>query len=206
MTHPVCTEDASKLELLRQLFAAATYDASAAMCCWTNNLIALTLDEVCEVPLAEACLALNLGEDRLTMVVMNLEGELGGVMVLMFSEENGRQLASSLLGCEPSSDPEWDEMERSALCETGNILSGAYMNAITRLIDRPLVPSVPYFIQDFGASVLEQAMLPQVSGRDTMLICHTSFQCANESLKWRVLFVPTVALRMAMEHAMPSHT
>lgn len=202
MTHSVCTEDAAKLQLLRQVFAAATYDASAAMCCWTNNLITLSLDEVCETPLAEACIDLGLNEERLTMVVLNLEGKLGGVMILTFTEDNGRRLAASLLGCNPGEGDDWNDMERSALAETGNILGCAYINAITRLIDKPLVPSVPYFVQDLGVAVLQQAMQAQDTGRDTMLICHTGFHCADEDLSWRVFFIPAGALRTAMEEAM----
>ena len=202
MSQLECSESASKLQLLQQLFASATHDASAAMCCWTNNLITLTLDEVCELPLAEACLGLNLDDERLTMVVLNLEGEIGGAMVLTFTEEDGRRLAGSLLQAAPGSGPEWNDMEMSALAETGNILGCAYINALTRLIDRQLVPSVPYFIQDYGASVLQQAMLARASGRDSVLICRTGFHCKNENLSWRVLFIPTIALREAMEDAM----
>jgi len=213
MPHFVCKEspanvsdgDSASLELLQQLFGAATYDASAAMCCWTNQLITLTLDEVYESPLAEACLGLNFDDERLTMVVLNLEGELGGAMVLTFNEEDGRRMAASLLGCEPGTGDEWDEMERSALAETGNIRGCAYMNAITRLIDHELIPSVPYFVQDYGASVLEQAMVAQASGRDSVLICRTGFHCADQDVNWRVLFIPTVGLRSAMEHALPGH-
>ncbi len=194
------------MQLLQQLFASATHDASAAMCRWTNSLITLTLDEVCELPLEDACLELNLGDELLTMVVLNLEGEIGGAMVLTFNEEDGRRLAASLLQTEPGSGPEWNEMETSALTETGNILGCAYMNAITRLIDRQLVPSVPYFVQDYGASVLQQALVAQASGRDTVLICRTGFHCENENLSWRVLFIPTIALRTAMENALQSQS
>ena len=206
MTEPACAENASKLQLLQQLFASATHDASVAMCCWTNSLITLSLDEVCEVPLADACCELNIGDEQMTMVVLTLEGEIGGAMVLTFGEEDGRRLAASLLHCEPGEGDDWDEMETSALAETGNILGCAYINAITRLIDRQLVPSVPYFVRDYGASVLQQAMAMQASGRDTVLICRTGFHNENENLSWRVLFVPTVALRTAMEDAMQEHS
>ena len=37
--------------------------------------------------------------------------------------------------------PEWSELEKSALTETGNILGCAYVNALTRLIGTDLVPS-----------------------------------------------------------------
>ena len=100
------------------------------------------------------------------MVVLNLEGEIGGSMVLTFNEENGRQLAASLLQTEPTPGPDWNELEQSALTETGNILGCAYVNAITRLIDHELMPSPPYFVQDYGASVVEQALVAQAGARD----------------------------------------
>lgn len=205
MPHTVTSDADSKLQLLQQLFASATHDASAAMCCWTNNLITLTLDEVCEVPLSDACLEASVGDERLTIVVLNLEGELGGAILLTFDEESGRRLAASLLHCPPSEGPDWDEMERSALAETGNILGCAYINAITRLIDQELVPSVPYFVQDYAASVMQQALVAQACGRDTVLICRTSFHCENEDVSWSVLFIPAVALRTAMEGAIQSY-
>ena len=187
------------------LFASATHDASAAMCRWTNNVITLTLDEVGELPLTEACLDVGIADERLTIVVLNLEGEFGGALILTFNEESARRLAASLLQCEPKTGPEWNELEKSALAETGNILGCAYINAITRLINHELVPSVPYFVQDYAASVFQQAMVAQACGRDTVLVCRTSFHCENEDLSWRVLFVPAITLRTAMEDAIQSY-
>ncbi len=186
------------LEVLRQLLASATHDASAAMCRWTDGLIALTLDEVRELPLEMVCAELNINDDLLTMVVLSLVGELGGEMILIFDEENGRQLAASLLGREINNDKEWSDLEKSALTETGNILACAYMNAVTRLIDHELVPSAPYFLQDYGASVLQQALMAQAETSDNVLICRTAFHREGELLNWHVLFVPTDALRKRM--------
>jgi chemotaxis protein CheC len=201
MTQVECC-DSSKVSLLQELFSAATHDASTAMCRWTNSLIHLTLDEVREMPLEDACGELDLGDELLTMIVLNLDGEIGGSMVLMFDEGNGRQLAASLLHAQPNDGPDWNELEQSALMETGNILGCAYVNAITRLIDRTLLPSVPDFIRDYGASVVEQALAAQAASRDTVLVCRTCFQHENEKLNWWLLFVPSIELRMAMENAL----
>ena len=190
------------LEVLRQLLASATHDASAAMSRWTDGLITLTLDEVRELPLENVCRELNIDDSLLTMVVLSLEGELGGEMVLTFDEENGRQLAASLLGREVNQDPVWSDLEKSALTETGNILSCAYMNAVTRLIDHELVPSAPYFVHDFGASVLQQALMVQAMTNDKVLICRTGFHREGEQLNWHVLFVPTDGLRNRMGSAL----
>ena len=201
MTNVKCSES-TKVELLHELLASATHDASAAMCRWTDGLITLSLDEVRELPLEDACMELDLGDDLLTMVVLSLEGDVGGEMILTFDDVNGRQLAGSLLGRPVDESPEWTELEKSALTETGNILGCAYMNAITRLINYKLVPSAPYFLQDYGASVLEQALMAQAMTGDQVLVCRTGFHREGEELNWNVLFVPTEAMRRAMEGAL----
>lgn len=201
MLHHEC-ENGTALAALKELFASATHDASAAMCRWTNGIISVTLDEVRQVPLEAVSEAVAVGDAMLTMVVMTLEGELGGTLIVMFDDVNGRQLAASLLGREAGVEAEWSELEKSALMETGNILGCAYVNALTRLIDRDLHPSAPYFIQDFGASVLQQAMMTQVAMSDEVLLCEIGFHRKGGRLDWRVVFVPTPALQTALTRAL----
>lgn len=201
MTHLTPTHD-HDLQLLHQLFVSATHDASAAMCRWTDGLITLSLDEVRELPLDSVCSELQLGDDLLTMVVLSLDGDVGGDLILTFDEENGRALAASLLNRPQAESGEWTELEQSALMETGNILGCAYMNALTRLLGIELVPSPPYFIQDFGASVLQQALMAQAINSDRVLICQTCFHREGAELNWNVFFVPTEALRSAIAQAL----
>jgi chemotaxis protein CheC len=182
------------MDSLEQLFATATRDASVAMSRWTNGQITLTLDEITQLPMEEVSEALGLGDDLLTMVVLTLQGELGGTMLLMFDDENGRDLAASLLNRPRETSPDWSEIEKSALSETGNILGCAYMNALTRFLDAELMPSPPYFLQDFGASVLEQALMTQALTCDTATVCRTTFTRAGQQLDWTVLFLPTQTL------------
>lgn len=198
------TLENDRLILLHQFFAAATHDASAAMCRWTNGLITLSLDEVRGIALEDLASSLGITDERLTMVVLTLEGELGGTMVLTFDEQNGRELAASLLGRKISTSEEWTALEQSALNETGNILSCAYMNALTRLINAQLVPSPPIFIQDFGASVLEQAVLGQIADADEVMVCRTGFHREGHNLNWNVIFVPSLGLKDALLGALAS--
>jgi len=190
------------LGALYELFASATHDASAAMCRWTNGLITVTLDQVREIALEEVSAELEIGDELLTMVVLTIGGEVGGNLVLLFDEVNGRQLAASLLGREPGSEPEWSELEKSALTETGNILGCAYVNALTRLIGADLMPSAPYFIQDYGASVVQQAVMTQALTSDRLLLCQIGFRREDEQLDWRVVFVPTQGMQEAMQRSL----
>ena len=195
-----------KLSVLSSLFTSATENASEAMCKWTNGQITLSLEGLREIALEQVQAELDVGDDLLTMVVLSFEGDLGGQLILTFDEQNGRQLAASLLGREKNTDPEWSEMEQSALKETGNILACSYMRVLTDIIDTNLVPSPPYFIQDYGASVLQQAVMTQAMVSDRILICHTIFRQDDEELKWNIFFMPTEELSTTLEKAFEAIT
>lgn len=197
MNQPSCSPVAP-IDVLQHLLSSATHDASAAMCRWTNGLISLSLDEVREIPLENVAAELGIGHELLTMVVLTLSGDVGGDMIVTFDQRSGRELAATLLHRPVHPDTPWSPLEQSALAETGNILGCAYMNALTRLIGCELVPSPPCFIQDFGASVIEQALSAQAACSDQVLIFRTGFHCEGRDLNWNVLFVPTEAMRAAM--------
>jgi chemotaxis protein CheC len=194
-------EKVTELDCLQHLFSAAIHDASLAMSRWTNNTITLSLNNVYECSPSQVYQELNLDGKPLTIVVLNLEGELGGTIVLIFTEKDGRRLASTLLETAVSDSNEWTELETSALAETGNILFCAFVDAITRLIDRPLVPSVPYLTRGCSINTIQEAMAEPAPGRDTVMICRTAFHCNRDALDWHVLFIPTIALHTEMVSA-----
>jgi chemotaxis protein CheC len=199
MSHNLTAD--STLRILHQVLSTATNHASAAMCRWVDSVITLTLDDVTEVPLEDALSRLNVGDEMVIAVVLTLHGNEGGTLLLMFDELNGRQLAATVARRPASTEPKWTEIEISALNETGNILGCAYMNALTKLIDVELVPSAPYFVRDFAASVIEQALMAQAISMDNVLICNTTFHRGDQDLNWNVIFVPSDRLRIKLEAA-----
>lgn len=190
-----------QLRMLQNVLGAATEEASHAMSIWTGGEISLSLDCVREMPLEMVTQECDLGMDLLTMVVLTIAGDIGGTMILTFDEENGRRLAATLLRQEVSTDPEWSELERSALNETGNILGCAYFNAIARLVNCEFVPSPPTFLQDYGVCVLQQALMEQAQEAMDVLICQTTFLQGSEKLNWNILFVPDPKMRQTLRTA-----
>ena len=103
---------------------------------------------------------------------------------------------------EVNEESEWNPLEQSAVMETGNILASAYLNEMTRLTGKNVAPSAPCFVQDFGASVLEQAIMTQAMVSDHVLVCQTHFQFNAKEMNWSVFFVPSQELVQAMNHAL----
>lgn len=192
------------LDVLGEFFSAATRHASQAMSAWTSGRVTLSLDEVRDAPLEEIPAEIDVGDELLTMVVLGVQGELGGQLILAFDDENGRQLAASLLRREISTRPEWSELDQSAVMETGNILASAYLNELTRLIQRKLVPTAPFFVQDFGASVLTQVLAAQSLDCERALICRTRFEFNQQQVNWSLFFVPGDELLQSLLTAVQS--
>ena len=187
---------------LEQLFAAATNHASVAMGQWTHGQVLLSMDQLHETGIESVAEVLGIGDDLLTMVVLGIEGDPGGLLILMFDDDNGRQLAATLMQREVSTEPEWSAIEQSSVMETGNILASAYLNELTRLTGKDLKPSPPTLVQDFGASVVQQALMMQAAESDQVLICQTRFEFNSQEVNWNVLIVPTQSLLRDMEKSL----
>ncbi len=89
--------------------------------------------------------------------------------------------------------------------ETGNILASAYLCELTRLCAQDLAPTAPTFIQDYGASVLEQALMVQAMVADRVLVCKTRFDFNKNHMNWSVFFVPSQELINTMNEALHSN-
>ena len=133
-------------------------------------------------------------------VVLTIDGDCGGAMVLMFDRSTASRLAACVIGRPIDPQAPWDELSRSALEETGNILTCAYLTALSGLLDAPLEPSPPHWIEDFGASVLAQALVGQAAC-DRALVCCTTFQSAGSALAGNVYFLPNPELRYRLEES-----
>jgi chemotaxis protein CheC len=188
----------SSVDVLAELFHSATNHASKAMAQWTHGHVELSLEEIQEHSLEEISCCIDMGAELMRMVVLGIQGDLDGQLILAFDEENSRKLAAALLQRDVETDSEWSPLETSALAETGNILASAYLSELTRLTEHKLLPSAPCLMQDFGASVLEHALMAQAMVSDRILVCRTRFQFNHQDVDWSVFFVPSRDLLHAL--------
>lgn len=76
-------------------------------------------------------------------VVIEVHGDLECVVTFMLSASFSRVMAEELTG-EPLDDVRcMNEMQRSVICEIGNIMCNSYLNALASLLQADLAVSVP---------------------------------------------------------------
>ena len=133
-------------------------------------------------------------QDVVAAVLMHMLGDLTGRTLLLFPESVARRLCDMLLRRPIGTTAAFDALEQSCLKEAGNILSGAYMNALSDFMGMLLLPSVPSLVVDLSAAVLTTTYLNFGHERDFVICVETEFAIDSpEGLRGHFLLLPDLA-------------
>ncbi|MFL5612305.1 MAG: chemotaxis protein CheC [Gemmatimonadaceae bacterium] len=128
-------------------------------------------------------------DEPVAAVLMHMLGDLTGRTMLVFPRPSALRLAELMLHREPGECNEMGEMEQSALKEAGNILSSAYMNALSEFMHVMLLPSPPSLAIDMSTAVLTTAYLQFSSQKDYVFCVESEFMMVQMSEKLRGFFL-----------------
>ena len=111
----------------------------------------------------------------------------------MFPKRTALRLAALLMRKPPDGrggdDDDFSEMDQSAIKEAGNILSSAYMNALSEFMHLMLLPSPPSLAVDMSTAVLTTAYLQFSSQKDYVFCVESEFMMMQMSEKLRGFFL-----------------
>ena len=112
----------------------------------------------------------------MTGVMLRMTGDIKGVIMLLLEFNNAVVLSNLMLvPLQQQDDP---VMCESALCETGNILAGSYLNVLFQFLDLKVIQSAPITCTGTITDVLEQASelmehdIKQLLNIETMFMVH----------------------------------
>ena len=103
--------------------------------------------------------------------------DMMGTQLLLINKEGAKELASYLTGNQDQKENELTDMEKSALKETGNIISGSCLTAITKYVNLKLKEGVPVLEQKQLGKLLDEVITETThSKNNTALVFGTEFQ------------------------------
>lgn len=122
------------------------------------------------------------GEDQIMVsIYLRVEGDVEGSIMFMLSKPAAAHLANKLMGgmlgitADNAADHELGEMECSAIMEVGNIITGAYLNALSGLTNMRMQPSVPHIGIDMAGALLSVPAIEFGVYGDHILLIQTKF-------------------------------
>lgn len=184
-----------QLDALRETANIGAGHAATALSQMTNSTIMITVPTITIAALEDVPSQIEDGEEPIAAVLMHMMGDLTGRTLLVFPRPTAIKLAQLMLRRPLDPTGEFGELEQSAIKEAGNILSGAYMNALSEFMGLLLLPSPPSLAVDMSAAVLTTAYLQFGAERDMVFAIETQFyfQGQNDRLRGFFLLLPDVA-------------
>ena len=97
-----------------------------------------------------------MGGEEKTMcgILLGVEGDITGSIMFLIELEAARGLIRKLMMGYESGNPNFDEMELSALKEISNIITGAYLNSLSTLTNLMIYPTPPSLTIDMAGAIL----------------------------------------------------
>ena len=191
------------LDALREVANIGAGHAATALSQMTDRTILISVPTI-NIARIEKLPPQMAAEDELVAgVLMTMLGDLSGRTLLVFPERTARRLSELMLRRPPGSSDGLGELEQSAVKEAGNILSGAYMNALAEFMGMILLPSPPSLAVDDATAVISTALLQFSPDRDYVFCVESEFmmQDVGERLRGFFLLLPDYPSLQAMLRA-----
>jgi len=196
------TLKALQLDALREVANIGAGHAATALSQMIGGTIMISVPTINVSRLEEVPPQISAPEEPVAAVLMHMLGDLTGRTLLVFPKPTAARLAALMLR-RPGSSEELGEMEQSAIKEAGNILSSAYMNALSDFMGMMLLPSPPSLAVDMSTAVLTTAYLQFGTDRDYVFCVESEFFMTdvNEKLRGFFLLLPDPASLQAILRA-----
>lgn len=192
------TLKAIQLDALREVANIGAGHAATALSQMIGATIMITVPRISVTPLEDVPPQVAAPDEPVAAVLMHMLGDLTGRTLLVFPRQTALRLAELLIR-RPSAD-DLGEMEQSAIKEAGNILSSAYMNALSDFMGMMLLPSPPSLAVDMSNAVLSTAYLQFGSDKDYVVCVESEFVMdeLDERLRGYFLLLPDPASLQAI--------
>jgi chemotaxis protein CheC len=173
-----------QLDALRELANIASGTAATALSQMLGRDVDLEVPRALALPLADAVDACGEPEDMVAGVVIPIDGDLPGQVLLLIPTELIERLCT-MLGVEAGT-----EVGESALREVGNILGTSYLNGLAAMTGLELMPCPPVLQQDMLAAIVSTLLAATAGANDLALVLESELDVADEPCAISFLLLP----------------
>jgi chemotaxis protein CheC len=130
------------------------------------------------------------GEENVVAgIYFDVNGDIEGNIMFLLDVMSSKVLTGMLMGREDYSK-ELDEMDRSALQEVGNILSGSYISSLSSLTGLNMALSIPSLCIDMAGAILSVPAIQFGYTGDKVLLIETKLRDGNDLVKANFFLIP----------------
>ena len=145
-------------DVLREIGNIGAGNATTALSQMLNQKMDMSVPKVALVPFNEISDVMGSEDQTVVGIMLGFEGDVEGMMMFLFDTKSAHHLVNTLMmrdkedGVEEGA--EFSDMDMSALNEIGNIVSGSYLTAISKLTNLKMISTVPEMTIDMIGALL----------------------------------------------------
>ena len=176
-----------QLDALREVGNIGSGNAAVALSTMVDKKVLLSVPRASLVPLVKESDLVGGAETPVVGVYLHISGDASGSMLLLLADSSAAELAHLMVA-----DPEEEltTVEQSALQETGSILAGSYLNALSQMTGILLRPSVPGFAMDMAGAIIDFILVEISQSEDYVLVIETEFDISQHKIRGHLILFP----------------
>ena len=174
-----------QLDALRELANIASGTAATALSQMLAREVEINVPRALALPPADAVDACGDPEQHVAGVVVPIQGDIDGIVLLMIPYEQA-EILCGLLGVEAHT-----EVGDSALREIGNILATSYLNGLGAMTGMELEPSPPQLHTDMLAAIVSSLLVGAAGTHDLALVLDSELDVSGDPCSISFLLLPT---------------
>ncbi len=170
--------DTIQFDILKELGNIGAGNATTALAKLLNTKIDMKVPKVELLGFSDIAKVMGSEETIMVGILLLLEGDINGMMMFLLEVESAANLVNKLMGTtneEQGQGAEFTSMQLSALNEIGNIITGAYLSALSNLTKLKIVSSVPNLQIDMAGAILSIPAIEFSKIGDKVLLIQTQF-------------------------------
>lgn len=184
--------DEMHIDVLREIGNIGAGNAATSLARMINRRVEMVTPVVRILDITDADRALGGPETPVIAILVELHGDIQGIMMFILGNSFAQSLLQSLLGEEQVDCLHLSEMETSALSEIGNIMIAAYTAAISSLSHLEIKISVPAVTADMVGSLLTVPAAEMGSVSDKIIFIEDDFINANDKITANMMLIPNL--------------
>ncbi|MBO8129183.1 MAG: chemotaxis protein CheC [Peptococcaceae bacterium] len=178
-----------KLDVLKEVGNIGAGNAATSLASLLGLRVDIAVPRAAFLPMEETINDMGGMEEPVACVQLEVEGDIKGLVIYLFDQDSSFRLVDMLLGQPAGTTTELGDMESSVLSEAGNILTGAFLSAISSMTRMDLKLSVPLLAFDMLGAVLASALLEGGYAEDQVLTIKTEFAQGGSRIGSRFILV-----------------
>lgn len=167
--------DNMHFDILKEIGNIGAGNATTALSMLLNEKVNMSVPSVKLLEFKDLAEVVGGAENLVVGILLNIEGDLSGMIMFITKRNSAKILVNLIMHCVEDVNSEFTEMELSALNEIGNIISGAYLSALSTLTNMTIVSTVPNICIDMAGAILSVPAIEFGKMGDKALLIQSQF-------------------------------